>query len=70
MNQSPIFIAPVFIKVASWAIIIAVAALVGVILVYGHITTLDMFGTLVSAVIVAYIVHLWIYYSKSEEDGE
>ncbi|MCD6161346.1 MAG: hypothetical protein J7K40_02910 [candidate division Zixibacteria bacterium] len=70
MNQSPIFIAPVFIKTASWAIIIAVAVLVGVILVNGHITTLDMFGTLITAVIIAYIVHLWIYYSKSEEDSD
>lgn len=69
MDQ-PIFIASVFVKVLAWTLIIAVAGLVGVIAVFGHISTLDLFGTLISAVIVAYIVHLWIYYSRGSEDEE
>jgi len=67
MSQPPIFIASVFFKVVGWALIVAVAVLVGIIIILGHITTLDLCGTLISAVIVAYIVHLWIYYSRGEE---
>lgn len=70
MSQPPIFIASLFIKVLAWALIIAVAGLVGVVLIYGHITTLDMFGTLVSAAIIAYIVHLWIYHGRGEEEDK
>ncbi|OQX90622.1 MAG: hypothetical protein B6D58_09880 [candidate division Zixibacteria bacterium 4484_95] len=69
MNQ-PIFIASVFIKTLAWTLIIAVVGLVGVLLIFGHITTLDMFGTLISAVIIAYIVHLWIYYSRGSPEDE
>ena len=70
MNQPPIFITSLFVKVLAWAEIIAVAVLVGVIVITGHITTLDMFGTLISAAILAYIIHLWIYYSKDEDEEE
>jgi len=68
MSQPPIFIASVFFKVAAWALIAAVAVLVGIIAIFGHITTLDLCGTLISAVIVAYIIHLWIYYSRGEAE--
>jgi len=70
MSQPPIFIASLFIKVLAWILLIAVAVLVGIILIYGHITTLDMYGTINSAVKVAYIVHLWIYYGRGEEKDE
>ena len=70
MSQPPVFIASVFFRVVGWALIVAVAVLVGVIVIFGHITTLDLFGTLISAVIIAYIVHLWIYYSRDSEDGD
>lgn len=69
MNQ-PIFIASVFIKVLAWTLIIAVVGLVGVVLIFGHITTLDMFGTLISAVIIAYIIHLWIYYARGSKEED
>jgi len=68
MSQPPIFIASVFFKVVAWALIVAVVVLVGIIVIFGHITTLDLCGTLISAVIVAYIVHLWIYYSRGKEE--
>ncbi len=70
MERPPIFIVSLFIKVMAWSLIIAVMILVGVILFYSHVTTLDMFGTLISAVIIAYIVHLWIYYSRGGNDGD
>jgi membrane protein DedA with SNARE-associated domain len=69
MNQ-PIFIASVFIKVLAWALIIAVAGLVAVILFSGHISTLDLFGTLITAIIIAYIVHLWIYYARGSKEED
>jgi len=35
MSQPPIFIASVFFKVAAWALIAAVAVLVGIIAIFG-----------------------------------
>ena len=68
MKPPSIFIVPVFIKVLAWCLIIATAGLAGVIVISGHITTLDMIGTLMGAVIIAYIIHLWLFYGKGEED--
>jgi uncharacterized membrane protein YjjB (DUF3815 family) len=70
MMNRPIFIASVFIKVLAWTLIIAVAGLVGAILIFGHISTLDLFGTLISAVIIAYIAHLWIYYWRGSKEED
>ena len=61
MNE-PLFIPNVFSKVLAWTLIITGASLVGIILLFGHISTLDLYGTLVSAVIIAYIIHLIICY--------
>ena len=61
MNE-PLFAPNVFSKVLAWTLIIAGAGLVGIILLFGPISKLDLCGTLVSAVIVAYIVHLCVYY--------
>ncbi len=66
----PIFIPSVFFKVLAVAFPIAVAGIVGVILVAGSITTLDLAGTLISMIIVAYIVHLWIYYGRRSREEE
>ncbi len=68
MKPPPVFITGIFIRALAWCLIIATAALFGVILIYGQVTTLDMIGTLISAAIVAYIIHLWLYYGKGEED--
>jgi hypothetical protein len=61
MNE-PLFVPNVFSKVLAWTLIITGAGLVGIILLFGHISTLDLYGTLVSAVIIAYIIHLIICY--------
>ena len=66
----PLFIPSLFSKVFGCILLIAIAGIVGVILIFGSITGLDLGGTLICAAIVAYIVHLWIYYgreSKAEE---
>jgi len=60
----PLFIAPIFSKVLAVVLLIAAAGLTAVGLLQGSISTLDIGGTLLSSVIVAYIVHLWIYYWK------
>jgi membrane protein implicated in regulation of membrane protease activity len=66
----PIFIPSVFFKVLAVAFLIAVAGIVGVILIAGSITTLDLGGTLISMIIIAYIVHLWIYYGRRSKEEE
>jgi hypothetical protein len=61
MNR-PLFVADIFSKVLAWTLLVIGIGLVGIILLFGHISSLDLCGTLVSAVIIAYIVHLWICY--------
>jgi len=68
MNQPPIFFLPLFAKVLAWTLIIVVAGLFGVILIFGGISTLDLIGTLVSSVIIAYIIHLCLYYGRGSEE--
>jgi hypothetical protein len=63
MNR-PIFIPPLFFKVLAVLFLITIAGVTGVVLIAGSITTLDLAGTFISMIIIAYIVHLWIYYGK------
>ena len=66
----PIFIPSVFFKVLAVAFLIAVAGIVGVVLIAGSITTVDLAGILISMIIIAYIVHLWIYYGRRSKEEE
>lgn len=66
----PIFIPSVFFKVLAVAFIIAIAGILGVVIVAGSITTLDLAGTLISMIIIAYIVHLWIYYGRRSREED
>lgn len=66
MNR-PIFIPPLFFKVLAVLFVITVAGITGVILIAGSITTLDLAGTFISMIIIAYIIHLWIYYGKQSQ---
>ncbi len=66
----PIFIPSVFFKVLAVAFVIAIAGILGVVIVAGSITTLDLAGTLISMIIIAYIVHLWIYYGRRSKEEE
>ncbi len=66
----PIFIPSVFFKVLAVAFVVAMAGITGVVLIAGSITTLDRGGILVSMIIIAYIVHLWIYYGRRSKEEE
>ncbi len=66
----PIFIPSVFFKVLAVAFLVAIAGIIGVVLIAGSITTLDLGGILVSMIIIAYIVHLWIYYGRQSKEEE
>ena len=66
----PIFIPSVFFKVLAVAFLVAIAVIVGVVLIAGSITTLDLGGTLISMIIIADIVHLWIYYGRRSKEDE
>jgi len=66
----PLFIPSVFSKVLGVVLLIAIIGLAAVGLFHGSISTLDIGGTLVCAVIVAYIVHLWVYYWKRHSPDE
>jgi hypothetical protein len=61
--NGPLFVPSVFSKALALILIITFAGLIGVILLDGSISTLDLCGTLISSFIVAYIAHLVIYYS-------
>lgn len=66
----PIFIPSVFFKVLAVAFVVAIAGIIGVVLIAGSITTMDLAGTLISMIIIAYIVHLWIYYGRRSKEEE
>ncbi|UCC80512.1 MAG: hypothetical protein JSW64_03885 [Candidatus Zixiibacteriota bacterium] len=68
--NNPIFIPSLFSKVIAVIMVLAILLILAVVLVAGHITTLDLAGTLISAVIIAYIIHLWIYYWKRPSGEE
>jgi hypothetical protein len=71
--QEPIFIPSLFSKVLAVILAVSFVGILVSIWIYGHITTLDLAGTLICAVIISYIVHLWIYYWKKpggEEESE
>jgi putative flippase GtrA len=68
--NNPIFIPSLFSKVIAVILALAIAVILAVVLIAGEITTLDLAGTLICAVIISYIVHLWIYYWKRPEGEE
>ena len=61
MNR-PLFVADIFSKALAWTLLVIGIGLVGIILFFGTISTLDLCSSLVSGVIIAYIVPLWICY--------
>ena len=62
MNNSPpsLFVAQIFAKVFTVVLAVAVAGIGVAILVQGTIAPRDIAGTLISAVIFAYWVHLLV----------
>ncbi len=68
--REPIFIPSLFSKVLAVILAVSICGIFVSILIYGHITKLDLGGTLICAVIIAYIIHLWIYYGRGSGDAE
>lgn len=68
--QEPTFIPSLFSKVLAAILAISFVGILVSVWIYGHVTKLDLGGTLICAVIIAYIVHLWIYYGRKSEDAE
>ena len=57
---SPLFVRDLFLKTLAGTLALAIAGLAVAIWLFGSVSSLDLAGTLVCAVIVAYIAHLWI----------
>src|SRR5436190_23644468 len=69
MNNSrpPLFVAPIFAKVFTAVLVLAVAGIGAAILIQGTIAARDIAGTLISAVIFAYWVHLLVIARQDSE---
>ena len=64
------FVPEVFWKVLGITIAVALVGFAVSIWVYGTITVTDIGGTLISAVIFAYMVHLWIVMGRRSSDRD
>ncbi|MCG8405278.1 MAG: hypothetical protein MI923_08790 [Phycisphaerales bacterium] len=62
------FESSVFFKVLAATLGILFLGWLASIWIYGELTRTDMIGSLISAPIFAYLVHLWIIYAKESGD--
>lgn len=60
----------VFVKVFAATLGVVFLGWAGSIWIYGELTRVDMIGSLISAPIFAYMVHLWILYARDQEYGD
>jgi hypothetical protein len=65
-TSGPVFVPAVFRRVLAATLTLAVAGLAAAFLISGSVALQDLFGTLVSAVVIAYVVHLVIACKKEE----
>lgn len=61
------FVPSVFFKVLAVTLGIVLLGWAGSVWIYGEVTRTDIIGSLISAPIFAYMVHLWIVYARDEE---
>lgn len=67
MNDSLFeFVPAVFWKVLAATLTVVMLGWTGAIWIFGELKTVDIIGSLISAPICAYLVHLWIVYGRSE----
>lgn len=66
MKENFPFVAPLFLKVLAATLTLVLIGFAIALKVYGEITRVDIFGSLISAVVFSYMVHLWLM--PSEED--
>ncbi len=71
MNDSLFdFVPAVFSKVLAATLTVVMLGWLGAIWIFGELKTVDIVGSLISAPIFAYMVHLWIVYGKDESPGD
>lgn len=64
MKQFIPFVPQVFAKVLAVTLTLVVIGFVISLWVYGEITSVDIVGSLISAPLFAYLIHLWITIGK------
>ena len=71
MNDSLFeFVPAVFWKVLAATLTAVMLGWLGAMWIYGELKTVDIVGSLISAPIFAYMVHLWIVYGREGDlDG-
>ncbi len=71
MNDSLFdFVPAVFWKVLAATLTVVMLGWLGAIWIFGELKTVDIVGSLISAPIFAYLVHLWIIYGRERPAGE
>ncbi len=71
MNDSLFeFVSAVFWKVLAATLTVVMLGWIGAMWIFGELKTVDIVGSLISAPIFAYMVHLWIVYAREGDlDG-
>ncbi len=70
MNNSLFdFVPGVFWKVLAATLTRVMLGWIGAIWIFGELKTFDIVGSLISAPIFAYMVHLWIIYVRERRAG-
>lgn len=69
MNHNKVFdfVPAVFFKVLAVTLGLVFLGWAGSFWVYGELTRVDAVGSLISALIFSYMVHLWIVYARERE---
>jgi hypothetical protein len=63
------FVPSVFFKVLAVTVGLMLLGWAAAAWLYGELTRPDIIGSLISALILAYLVHLWIVYARDREPG-
>ena len=67
MNDSVFdFVPAIFWKTLAATLTAVMLGWLGAMWMYGELKTVDIVGSLISAPIFAYMVHLWVVYGKNE----
>ncbi len=70
MNDSLFeFVPAVFWKVLAATLTVVMLGWIGAMWIFGELKTVDIVGSLISAPILAYLVHLWIVYGREGDLG-
>jgi hypothetical protein len=61
------FVPKVFFKVLAITLGLTIVGWAGALWIYRELSSVDIVGSLISALIFSYMVHLWIVYSRDHE---